>query len=243
MAGHAGFQILLIYYVNYGNLFFPIKKVIVIIMDNKTKKEVFMKKALPVITGVMVIFLVFAGCASVNVDRVATDKTIDLSGKWNDTDSRLVSEEMIQDALNRPWHKKFQSSNKGVLPTVIVGTVRNRSHEHINVNTFIKDLERALINSGEVSFVADSSQREELREELKQQATHASEETAKAPGEETGADFMLQGEINTIRDKLEGEEVMFYQVNLELIDIQAHRKVWIGEKKIKKFIERDSYGI
>lgn len=203
-----------------------------------------MKKALPAaITGLMFICFVFVGCASVSVDRVATDKTIDLSGKWNDTDSRLVSEEMIQDALNRPWHKKFASKNSGNLPTVIVGTVRNRSHEHINVNTFIKDLERALINSGEVSFVADSAQREEIRQELKQQATHASEETAKAPGEEIGADFMLQGEINTIRDKLEGEEVMFYQVNLELIDIQAHRKVWIGEKKIKKFIERDSYGI
>ena len=203
-----------------------------------------MKKVSPAaIAGLMVIWVVFAGCASVRVDRVETDKTIDLSGKWNDTDSRLVSEEMIKDVLNRPWHKKFVSKHSGNLPTVIVGTVRNRSHEHINVNTFVKDLERALINSGEVSFVADRVQREELREELKQQATHSSEDTAKAPGEEIGADFMLKGEINTIRDKLEGEEVMFYQINLELIDIETHRMVWIGEKKIKKFIERDSFGI
>jgi len=203
-----------------------------------------MKKIFPVaITGLMVIWIVFAGCASVNVDRVETDKIIDLSGKWNDTDSRLVSEEMIKDVLSRPWHKKFVNKHSGNLPTVIVGTVRNRSHEHINVNTFVKDLERALINSGEVSFVADRVQREELREELKQQATHSSEDTAKAPGEEIGANFMLKGEINTIRDKLEGEEVMFYQINLELIDIETHRMVWIGEKKIKKFIERDSFGI
>jgi len=203
-----------------------------------------MKKIFPVaITGLMVIWIVFAGCASVNVDRVETDKIIDLSGKWNDTDSRLVSEEMIKDVLSRPWHKKFVNKHSGNLPTVIVGTVRNRSHEHINVNTFVKDLERALINSGEVSFVADRVQREELREELKQQATHSSEDTAKAPGEEIGANFMLKGEINTIRDKLEGEEVMFYQINLELIDIETHRMVWIGEKKIKKFIERDNFGI
>ncbi|MBW1892133.1 MAG: penicillin-binding protein activator LpoB [Deltaproteobacteria bacterium] len=203
-----------------------------------------MKKVFPAaITGLMMIWIVFAGCASVRVDRVETDKIIDLSGKWNDTDSRLVSEEMIKDVLNRPWHKKFVSKHSGNLPTVIVGTVRNRSHEHINVNTFVKDLERALINSGEVSFVADRIQREELREELKQQSTHSSEDTAKAPGEEIGADFMLKGEINTIRDKLEGEEVMFYQINLELIDIETHRMVWIGEKKIKKFIERDSFGI
>jgi len=185
---------------------------------------------------ILMASLMLWGCASTNVKRVETDKVIDLSGKWNDTDSRLVSEEMIQDALNRPWHKNFLRAHNGKLPVVIVGTVRNRSHEHINTSTFIKDLERALINSGEVDFVADSTQREELRNEIKEQASHSSVETAKEAGEETGADFMLKGEINTIRDKIEGEEVMFYQVDLELIDIQSHKKVWIGDKKIKKYI-------
>ena len=46
-----------------------------------------------------------AGCAStgVQVERVSVDEQIDLSGAWNDTDSRLVSEEMIQDMLSRAW--------------------------------------------------------------------------------------------------------------------------------------------
>jgi len=198
------------------------------------KETDFMKIKLTVV--ILMTSLMLWGCASTNVKRVETDKVIDLSGKWNDTDSRLVSEEMIQDALNRPWHKNFLQAHNGKLPVVIVGTVRNRSHEHINTSTFIKDLERALINSGEVDFVADSTQREELRDEIKEQASHSSVETAKEAGEETGADFMLKGEINTIRDKIEGEEVMFYQVDLELIDIQSHKKVWIGDKKIKKYI-------
>ena len=82
-----------------------------------------------------------------------------------------------------------------------------------------------------------------MRDELKQQSSYSSEETAKEAGEEIGADFMLKGEINTIRDKIEGEEVMFYQINLELIDIETHRKAWIGDKKIKKFIERNRLGL
>lgn len=200
-----------------------------------------MKKSLTAI--IVMIGLLLWGCASTNVKRVETDEVIDLSGKWNDTDSRLVSEEMIQDALNRPWHKNFLRAHSGKLPVVIVGTVRNRSHEHINTSTFIKDLERALINSGEVDFVADSAQRKELRDEIKEQASHSSVETAKEAGEETGADFMLKGEINTIRDKIEGEEVMFYQVDLELIDIESHKKVWIGDKKIKKYIKQSRLGI
>jgi uncharacterized protein (TIGR02722 family) len=186
--------------------------------------------------------LVVAGCAG-KVKRVETDEVIDLSGRWNDTDSQLVSEEMINDCLNRPWMDKFQETNIDKLPVVIVGTVVNRSHEHINVQTFTKDLERALINSGQVDFVAAKGEREELREERKEQAKYSSEETAKAFGEEIGADYMLKGSINTILDKIEGKAVIFYQVNLELIDLESNRKVWIGDKKIKKFVKRRKLGL
>lgn len=190
---------------------------------------------------VLVVGLTLAGCASVKVDRMAVDETVDLSGRWNDTDSRLVSEEMISDALSRPWIDRHRAAN-GKDPVVIVGSVRNRSDEHINTQTFVKDLERALINSGDVDFVASSSQRGEVREERKDQAANASEATAKAEGEELGADFMLQGSINTISDRVEGKEVKYYQVNLELIDIQSQRKAWIGEKKIKKLVKRSRFG-
>jgi hypothetical protein len=179
------------------------------------------------------------GCASTpKVERKAVETTIDLSGRWNDTDSRMVSEEMIQDCLDRPWLDSFRDTHGGRVPTVIVGRVRNRSHEHINVETFVKDLERALINSGKVQFVASPNERDQIRQERLDMAKHASEETMKPPGEEIGADFMLIGTINTIRDAVEGKAVVFYQTNLELIDMANNVKAWIGEKKIKKLIKR-----
>ena len=200
----------------------------------------FQKLFLLLFLSVLVFFV--AGCGT-QVKRIETTKTVDLSGRWNDTDSRLVSEEMIDDALSRPWLDNFMRKHQSKPPTVIVGTVRNLSDEHINVLTFVKDLERALINSGKVQFVASKVEREEIREERKDQALHASEETAKPAGEEIGADYMLKGTINTIRDKVEGREVVFYQVNLELMHIGTNRKVWIGEKKIKKFIKRPRFGL
>lgn len=190
----------------------------------------------------LLLFSVLTACAT-TVKRIDPSEVIDLSGKWNDTDSRLVSEEMIADALSRPWMKRFLSKNNGNIPTVIVGTVSNRSHEHINIQTFVKDLERALVNSGKIDFVASKFERSELREERHDQASHSSEETAKSEGEEIGADFMLKGSINTIQDKISGKSVMFYQVNLELMAIESHKKVWIGEKKIKKFIKKSRFGL
>ena len=179
---------------------------------------------------------VISACGQ-QVTRVETDTVTDLSGNWNDTDSRLVADEMIQDALSRSWLTRFNREH-GSPPTVIVGEVRNLSHEHINTRTFIADMERALINSGEVDFVASSEERQEIRSERMDQDLHATEETRKAMGREIGADFMLKGTINTIIDAVSGEQVRFYQVDLTLIDLANNRKVWLGQKKIKKTIEK-----
>jgi len=179
--------------------------------------------------------LLMAGCGT-KVTRIDVDETVDLSGAWNDTDSRLVAEEMISDALSHPWTSDF-AGKKGRAPAVIVGTVRNFSHEHINMNTFVADMERALINSGRIEFVASSDERGEIREERTDQDLNASEETRNEAGQETGADFMLKGQINTIIDAEDDEQVRYYQVDLTMISMADNRKVWLGQKKIKKLVE------
>ena len=199
-----------------------------------------MRTPLVIVLALTAMF-VFGACGGTDVQRVDVGETIDVSGRWNDTDSRLVSEAMIEDCINGGWLRKYYRTHGDKSPVLIVGTVRNNSHEHINVRTFTKDLERALLNSGEVDFVASATERGELRSERTDQAKHSSESTAKEMGMEVGADYMLKGSIETIEDKEGGKSVMFYQVNLELIHIETNKKVWIGEKKIKKFIKQGRY--
>ncbi|HEY4716100.1 MAG TPA: penicillin-binding protein activator LpoB [bacterium] len=186
---------------------------------------------------VLILFFITFCAPGPKVTRVSTEQTIDLSGDWNDTDSRLVSEEMIKDCLSRPWLQEFISKTDKK-PRVIVGNVKNRSHEHINTSTFVADLEREVTNSGRVVFVASSEQREEIRQERMEQAEYASPETVKAIGREYGADYMLKGQINSILDEAKGTKVKYYQIELELINIETNEKVWIGQKKIKKVVER-----
>jgi hypothetical protein len=199
------------------------------------------KKSVILIT--LFLALIMAGCQTTSTQRVATDSVTDVGDKWNDTDSRLVADEMIQDVLERPWLNQYRRKNNDKNPTVIIGRVRNKSHEHINVKTFVRNLERALLNSGEVEFVADKSEREEIRDERFDQASNASEDTAKFDGEEIGADFMLQGELNSIVNQDGGKSVKFYQVNLTLIDMEKNKKVWIGEKQIKKLLKQSRFGL
>jgi uncharacterized protein (TIGR02722 family) len=181
--------------------------------------------------------LILCCSPSKTVERVDPGTTIDLSGDWNDTDSRLVAEEMIKDVLSREWLGEYRGENHKA-PTVIVGTVKNRSSEHIQTVPFIKNLERELINSGKVDFVANKEERDEVRDERADQQLNASDETVKRMRQETGADFMLRGDITTIVDHAGGDKVKYYQVNLELVNIESNKTVWIGEKKIKKLVSQ-----
>ncbi len=179
-----------------------------------------------------------SGCAQeTKVTRVDEGVITDLSGRWNDTDSRMVAEAMVKEALEYPWLGNF-SQAKHRQPVVVVGTVLNNSHEHINVQTFVTDLERELTNSQKVTFVAGKGEREEVRDERKEQAMYAREDTQKAPGKEIGADYMMKGTIATILDEAEGTKAMFYQIDLQMVDLESNAKVWFGQKKIKKVIER-----
>jgi len=187
---------------------------------------------------VLLALCLVLGCSSSRkVYRIETDTVTDLSGRWNDTDARLVAQEMISDCLSRVWLTDFAAA-KGKKPVVTVGTVRNQSDEHIDAETFTTDFERELLNSGQVKFVASRGQRDEIREERFDQQDFASPETMKKIRAETGADFILLGAIKSITDEIEGIKVVYYQTDLELVNIETNEKVWMGSKKIKKEISK-----
>ena len=170
------------------------------------------------------------------VSRVEIDKQVDLSGYWNDTDSRLVAEEMMKEAISYPWVKEFRA-NKGEAPIVVIGTIRNKSHEHINIDTFMNDIQKELIKQGTVRFLVAKKERDEVSEEQDYQASNPKIKK-KAEGDQLGADFMVQGEISSILDEAGKLQVRYYQIDLEFVNIATHEKVWIGQKKIKKVIRQ-----
>jgi penicillin-binding protein activator len=182
-----------------------------------------------------------SGCGKKQVSRIDTDTIVDLSGYWNDTDSRLVAEAIIAESVEHPWATRHMQQHTGELPIVIVGAVRNLSTEHIALGTFMADIERALINSGRAMVVASAEERKDLRFERADQWENASAETVKRIGQEMGADYMMYGEIHTITDQEDGKKVIFYQVDLTLADIESNVKVWLGQHKIKKYIARGKY--
>lgn len=180
--------------------------------------------------------LVITSCSR-QVTRVSTDETIDVSGNWNNTDSRLVAQDLTQNILGAAWLSNHLEQNAGKKPVVIVGMVQNKSHEHIEAETFVKDVEQAFLQTQRVRLVQGGKKREELRAEKADQQSNASVSSMKKFGLENGADYILQGSINSIVDSHKRKKVVYYQVNLELTNIQTNEVVWIGEKKIAKYVK------
>ncbi len=193
------------------------------------------------LSGMLITGLALSGCAT-QVVRQQPTEVVDLSGRWNDTDARLTAEEMIKQCLEGAWVGKFNKA-EGRDPVVIIGTVVNRSHEHINTDVFVNDLATALTNSGKVKFVAAKGERDEVREERADQQLNSAVETRAQLIRETGADYMLKGSINTVKDETKGKYAILYQVNLEVIDMTSNEKAWIGQKKIKKLVKNPKYSM
>lgn len=189
---------------------------------------------------VVVGTFVLTSCAT-KVTRTDANKVTDIGGGWNDTDARMVATEMIKDCLSSNWINEFDKQT-GRSPMVIVGTIRNKTLEHIDAQVFIEDLQKSLMNSGKVQFVANKDERQEIRDErTDQMAGNTEPTTISTKGHETGADFMLQGSMSAIKDAVDGKYAMFYQVSLELIDLKTNQKKWIGQKEIKKLVEKNAF--
>ncbi|NDC30920.1 MAG: penicillin-binding protein activator LpoB [Bacteroidetes bacterium] len=193
------------------------------------KKIIFAASVVSVLLGGM-------ACQNRKVQRIDPKEQTDISGRWNDTDSRLVANEMIESSLKGGWRGEFETTFKKK-PTVIVGVIKNRTSEQIDPTAFIKNLEAAFINSSAVKVVQSGDERSQVRDERNDQQQFSSEETKKKWGKEKGADFMINGVMTSVVDQYKNQRTVQYQVNLELTDLETNEKVWIGEKQIKKYIK------
>lgn len=181
-----------------------------------------------------VIFLLSA--CSRTVTRVDPSTQIDLSGRWNDSDSRMVADQIIYDFFNSDDFKRY-AATLGRKPAIVVGYVKNKTSEHIDANNFIRKIEVVIHQSGVATLVESDEFRDKLRTERLEQQDFADPETVKNFGHEIGADLMLFGEMNSETDVYNKKRIVNYLTTLFLTDIETNRRVWYGQKEIKKLVK------
>jgi len=178
-----------------------------------------------------------AGCGGPKVQNVDPATEGYVSGRWNDSDAQAVADELVPQALDGVWLEEFHMKH-GDKPRVVIGQIVNETNEHLSVDVFMNEMQRVLINSGSVRFVADESVRASLMKEVDFQRDMA-KGGGVAPDVDQGvrgADFMMMGTVSQIVDQADRDAIVFYQVDLNLIDLRTWEKVWYGTAKRKHLV-------
>ncbi|MCK6550800.1 penicillin-binding protein activator LpoB [Myxococcota bacterium] len=183
------------------------------------------------------------GCASTppppaGTDVKRTDEAIDLSGEWNDVDADTVAKAIIDECLSSPWIQTWRDANEQKRPVVRLYPIKNKTVGYIDHRYFTKQIEAAFVRSGLVDVVSSKEEAEDARAERDDQAQHASDDTAKAQGQETGSDFILNGWILTQDDRAGAKEVRAYLTSVEIIDTTTQKKACVAQKRIKKLLTK-----
>lgn len=182
----------------------------------------------------LLLVMLLTSCAR-TVTRIDPGQQIDLSGRWNDSDSRQIADRMVNDLLNSEKFKEYCKSHSRK-PAIIVGTFRNKTSEHIDAANFIKKIELAIYNSGVADLVESGDFRDKIRLERIDQQDFANPKTVAQWGEETGANLMLLGEMTSETDVYKKQRVVNYVTTLYLTDMETNQRVWYGQQEIKKNI-------
>lgn len=183
------------------------------------------------------LLIVFAfGSCSRSVTRIDPNTQIDLSGRWNDTDSRKVADQMIHDLFTSDLFKKY-ADGLGRKPVIVVGMIANKTSEHIDAGNYVKKFELVIHNSGLADLVESDAFRDKIRQERAEQQDFADPATVAQWGKELGADVMLFGEMNSETDVYDKKRVVNYITTLFLTDIETNKRIWYGQNEIKKFVK------
>ncbi len=196
------------------------------------------RSTVAVIVALALAALLTAGCGGTKVENVDPTTEGYVSGRWNDSDAQATAEVLIPDCLEKPWLPEFRGAHDQARPRIVIGDIENNTSEHISKDVFMNELQRVLINSGLVRFVADEGIRADLMREVDWQSGMAKDGGVAddVAGGVSGADFMMLGTISSIVDQAASDAIVFYQVDLSLVDLRTWEKVWIGSAKRKHLV-------
>jgi hypothetical protein len=181
--------------------------------------------------------LALPGCGGKTITRTESGASKDLSGRWNDVDTKNTVKEIVEKALRAPWPDRFIAEHKRN-PIIVIGKFIARAEgEVINTSLITNALVEEFLNSGKIDVLSDP---EETRKILEDQAGFA--EKGKEMGKEAAADYVLTGSIGVQNDQEGRESVKFYIVDFNMVDIQSRKLVWKSSNTpIRKEVEQSRW--
>ena len=181
------------------------------------------------------ILTVFA----INAKSVKRGGDADMTPYLNESDARVVCKDIVDQVIQSPRIVRFSAKNNRD-PVVTIGTIKDETGEFFDTQVIANNLKTAILKSGVLEFMANKEVRNEMRQEVVEQADHANEDSAKAMDDEDAADYMLTGSVKLMVQNNGKLQERTYIVNIELNDLQTHRTVDMFEPSdaVKDYLKK-----
>lgn len=161
-----------------------------------------------------------------------------MNDQWSETDMQVVVKAMVESLVNHP-----SVANAKKMPVVMVTNLQNKTSEHIDTQSIMDMVRVELTNSGRVAFV-DKEAREDVQNEYEyQNSGTTSEETKKSNGGQVGADFIINGRLDSIVQEVGKEKTVYYKLTLNLTNLRTNIISWTNQKEIRKAYRKKSIGL
>jgi penicillin-binding protein activator len=160
-----------------------------------------------------------------------------LNDQWSETDMQKAVKDMVSSMMVHPTIANAKSP-----PVVMVTNLQNKTSEHIDTQNIMDMVRVELMKSGRVTFI-DKEARGDIADEYNyQNSGMTSEETKKGPGGQTGADYIINGRLDSIVQEVGKDKTVYYKLTLNLTNLKSSVINWSDHKQIRKTFRKKSVG-
>jgi penicillin-binding protein activator len=188
------------------------------------------------------LLLSLAGCGPKAFVKGEYDEDVNkqnlLTDQWSETDMQVTVKSMVDSLINHPVINSAK-----VPPVVMVTNLQNKTSEHIDTQSIMDMVRVELMNSGKVSFV-DKEAREDIKNEYDyQNSGMVNDTTKKGPGGQVGADFIVNGRLDSIVQEAGKDKTIYYKITLNLTNLKTSVITWTNQKQFRKLFKKKSVGL
>ena len=160
-----------------------------------------------------------------------------LNDQWSETDMQVIVKSMVDSLVQHP-----SITNAKKMPVVMVTNLQNKTSEHIDTQSIMDMVRVELTNSGKVAFI-DKEARQDISNEYDyQNSGTVSSETKKSPGGQIGADYIINGRLDSIVQEVGKDKSVFYKITLNMTNLKTSVIAWTNQKQIRKTFKKKSIG-
>ncbi len=161
-----------------------------------------------------------------------------LNDEWSETDMQKTVESMVASMVAHP----AIAGAKGP-PILMVTNLQNKTSEHIDTQSIMDMVRVDLSKSGKVAFV-DKEARGDVSDEYNyQNSGMMNKDSKKGPGAQVGADYIVNGRIDSIVKEVGKEKTVYYKITLNMTNLKTNLITWTDQKQMRKAFKKKSIGL